>query len=589
MRSSFLAFLLRKKPAPAGNVADNTRVRTKPTSVVIRQFWLLTFSIFLSTVWLLPNHYLPWSTFHMDAWAALLLCGMSLAVILRSPSVASWNSMTLMALTLACLPATQFVSGSITFAGIAWINSAYLLGFLLALHIGNRWESATPGQLADALFLAIGIASIASVGLQLYQWFRLDGIDIWSMGQGQGRPYANFGQPNQLATFLLWGLVATCWAAKRAYIGPGTAIFVAAYLLLGLAMSASRTAWLALGFFTVMSWVWRRHCSAKYMPWLVMGLGIYFVACTALLGELGELVKLPAVDPFDPSRMVAGARAQIWSMLLEAALERPFWGYGWGQVVEAQLLNGLNYPSLYSVYAQSHNLFLDLALWNGIPVALGVFIIVAHWLYEKVSAINSAESVLLLLFVLVPLNHAMLELPLHHAYVLLPVGLVMGAMDSAQNSQSIFKARRGILLAILLLAFVMLVTIIRDYSRIERSYLQLRFNQVNPAAFAPPDVPDVVMLSQWREFMRLINFEPQPNISDQQIEWMRRLTLLYPSAGFSQKLATGLAFQGKKSEAQVWLKRACNVNTASQCEALQNAWSRQSKQNQWVAQVPWPE
>ena len=585
MRPSFSAFLLSKKTTPFSNITADA----KPTSLVVGQFWLLIFSFVLSTVWLLPNHYLPWSTFHMDAWAALLLCGISLAVIVRSPSVASWNSMTLIAVVLVCLPALQFASQTIIFAGVAWINTAYLLGWLLALHVGNRWESASPGQLADALFLAIGIASIASVGLQLYQWFQLDGIDIWSMGQGQGRPYANFGQPNQLATFLLWGLVATCWAARRAYLSAGTTIFVAAYLLLGLAMSASRTAWLALALFTVMSWVWRKHCSARYMPWAVTGLGIYFLMCTSFLGDLGEVLKLPAVDPFDSSRMVAGIRTQIWSILLWATLERPLWGYGWGQVVEAQLLNGQNYPNLYSVFQQSHNLFLDLALWNGIPVALGVLLAMAHWFYKKIRAIDSAESALLMLFVLVPLNHAMFELPLHYAYVLLPVGLVMGAMDSVHNNQSALKASRSFLLGILLIAFVMLATVIKDYSRVERSYLQLRFNQVNPVAFAPPEVPAVVMLTQWREFIKLINFEPQATISDQEIDWMRKLTLLYPSAGFSQKLATGLAFQGKKSEAQIWLKRACKVNTASQCDALQSAWSRQSKQNQWVAQVPWPE
>lgn len=274
---------------------------------------------------------------------------------------------------------------------------------------------------------------------------------------------------------------------------------------------------------------------------------------------------------------------------MQATLDRPFWGYGWGQVIEAQIEQSLNYPALYSVFSQSHNLFLDLALWNGTLVALVVFCVLVRWTYRKIKAVNSGKSALLLLFVLIPLNHAMLELPLHYAYMLLPVGLVMGAMDATQNSPSAIKTNRGVLLAILLLAFVMLITIIKDYSRVERSYLQLRFNQTNPAMFASPDVPNVVMLTQWREFIKLINFEPRPNITYQEINWMRKLTLLYPSAGFSQKLATGLAMQGRKSEAQLWLKRACKVNTASQCDALREAWARQSKNNAMIAQVSWPQ
>lgn len=585
MTRYFLAFLTKIQT----NVLNRARPRTTQPVDVINQFWLLILSLTLSTVWLLPNHYPPWSTFHSDAWAALLLWGVSVAVVFRSPTVPSWNSMTVMAAALVCLPALQYALGIIDVAGVAWINTAYLLGWLVALHVGNRWESASPGQLADALFLAIGIASIFSVGLQLYQWFQLEGLDIWSMGQGQGRPYANFGQPNQLATFLLWGLVATGWGAKRACIGLGTAVFLAAFLLLGVAMSASRTAWLALAFFVLMSWVWRKHCAAKYFPWLVTGLGVYFVVCSAFLGAIGELVKLPSVDPFDASRMVAGLRIQIWSMLLGAPFERPLLGYGWGQVVEAQLLSAQSLPPLHVVFSHSHNIFLDLVIWSGIPVALCVSFVLIRWVYEKTKGIQTAESALLLLFVLVPLNHAMLEFPLHYAYILLPLGLVMGALDATHNSPSAFKMSRNTLLFMLVLALLTLLTTIKDYSRIERSYLQLRFHQANPAVFGPPDVPDVLVLTQWREFIRLINFEPQPNISDQQIQWMQQLTMLYPSAGFAQKLATGLAYQGRKSEAQLWLKRACKVNSVSQCEALKNAWLQQSKQNQWVSQVPWPE
>jgi hypothetical protein len=354
-------------------------------------------------------------------------------------------------------------------------------------------------------------------------------------------------------------------------------------------MSASRTAWLALAFFVLMSWVWRKHSAAKYFPWLLTGLGIYFVVLSALLGAMGELLKLPSLDPFDASRMVAGLRVQLWSMLLGAPFERPLLGYGWGQVVEAQLLSGQSLPPLHMVFAHSHNIFLDLAIWSGIPVALCVSFVLIRWVYKKTKAIKTAESALLLLFVLVPLNHAMFEFPLHYAYILLPLGLVMGALDATHNSQSAFKLGRNALLLMLVLALLTLVAIIKDYSRVERSYLQLRFNQANPAAFGLPDEPDVLVLTQWREFIRLINFEPKPNISNEQIEWMQQLTKLYPSAGFAQKLATGLAFQGRKSEAQLWLKRACKVNSVSQCDALQSAWRQQSKQNQWVSEVPWPE
>ena len=565
-------------------------IESKPAQCfVLSKLWLVLFAVTMSTVWLLPNHYLPWSSFHMDAWVAILMCVASIFIIFKSPNDSSWDAMTLMAVVLACLPLLQYVLGIVTFAGVAWINISYMVGFLLALHVGKLWERATPGQLGDTLFLAIGIASLASVGLQLYQWFQLDGIDIWSMGLGQGRPYANFGQPNQLATFLLWGLLAFCWGAHRGYISFFASIFAASFLLLGLAMTASRTAWLALLFFVTMAWVWRKYCPLKSMPWVVTVLGLFFVLCGAALEPIGDLLGITAADPFHASRMVPGMRTQIWALLVTAAFEHPFLGYGWGQVVEAQLTQANKFPPIHVVFTHSHNLFLDLALWSGIPIAVVIIFLLVGWLFEKFKRVGSPRSALMLLFVLVPLNHAMLELPLHYAYFLLPLGLMMGAMDSKHQILNGPRAGRKTLLSIWIVATVLLVIVIKDYAKVERSYLQMRFFQSKPTAFEMPDVPNVIILTQWREFIKLVNYEPHPKISTEEIEWMRELTQLYPSAGFSQKLATGYAYKDEIERAQRALKLACKVNTISQCEALKHAWNQQSLTNQYVAKVTWPE
>lgn len=552
-------------------------------------FWLVGWALALAVAWLLPNHYPPWSTFHMDAWTALVLSLASAAVIVRSTGPVVWHGITLLAAVLVFVPGLQFGFGMVMLSGTAWVSTAYLIGFLLALLTGARWESSSPGQLADGLFLAIGMAALISVGLQLHQWLALDLLGIWTMGDGYGRPFANFGQPNQLGTFLLWGLLAAAWGLARRHIGVGTALFMAVYLLFGLALTQSRTAWVAVVMLVGASWLWRRLWSDERLPWLVTGLGLYFAACVVSVGWLSQVFLLPlSTDMGDIARISGELRPVVWSMFMDAALQRPWFGYGWNQVVLAQLTASLDHPALHVVFSHSHNLFLDLMLWCGIPVGLFVSIYLVRWLWLRLCAVRGAEDAVLLLFLLVVGNHAMLELPLHHAYFLLPVGLVMGALNVRLGAQSILVVGRWSVLVVWLASVALLAPIIRDYSRVETSYQALRFEWARIKTEIRGKPPEVLLLTQWREFIRLGRFEPTSGMSADNLDWMRKVSSLYPSTGGFHKLAGALAMNQRPDEAQLWLKRMCKIVTESQCAAVKAAWANQSLSNPDIAAVPWP-
>jgi len=172
--------------------------------------WLGLWAAFVSLCWLIPVHSPPWTTFPADAWFALIALVGASVVVVRTHQGLNWHGLPCLVAALVVLPWVQFFWGVLPFAGQAWISSAYLLGFLFALLIGARWEQADSSQLGHALFIAIGIAAIASVGLQLYTWLELTDsgvMGMWSLGATGSRPYANLGQPNQLATLLVWGLI----------------------------------------------------------------------------------------------------------------------------------------------------------------------------------------------------------------------------------------------------------------------------------------------------------------------------------------------------------------------------------------------
>jgi hypothetical protein len=67
-------------------------------------FWLVGWASALAVAWLLPNHYPPWSTFHMDAWVAIILSLAAAGVIVRSTGPVVWHGLSLLAAAMVFIP-----------------------------------------------------------------------------------------------------------------------------------------------------------------------------------------------------------------------------------------------------------------------------------------------------------------------------------------------------------------------------------------------------------------------------------------------------------------------------------------------------
>lgn len=558
----------------------------------MKPFWLIFLAGALALGWLLPTHYRPWLAFHTDTWFALIFSIASLAVIssVRGPTM--WHRITILAALLPCIVWIQYAFGILPMIGNAWISTAYLLGFLLALLTGARWEARNPGQFLDALFLAIGVAALLSVGLQLHTWLGLDGLGLWSMGGGATRPHANFGQPNQLGTFLLWGLLAVAWGWLHKRIGVWPALLMSTYLLFGIALTASRTAWIGVFLLVSISWFWRDLWSDSRPPWIVSGLGLYFVVCVALLVWLQYSSHMQGggaqADIADVARMNGGTRQLAWAAFADALSQQFWFGFGWNQSGLAQMIVATDHPPVGSYFSYSHNLFFDLFLWCGIPLGLVISVAIFRWFWEIFRAVRTAENAVLFLFLLIVANHAMLELPLYFAYFLLPVGMIMGVLNVRLGAPPVVYTSRWFFFAIWLTGTVLLALIIRDYSRVENSYRILRMEWDNFTMSQPHGPPDVLLLTQWQDYMRYARFEPRVGLTNEELDWMRNVTGLYPNMIFFNKIATAMALNQRPDEAKLWLKRLCKLAPEGQCRLVQEDWARQSLKSPEIAAIPWP-
>lgn len=559
---------------------------------LISPLWLFCAALGLSLSWLVPNHTPPWLGFHGDAASAVVFACLSWGILLRSRAAIGLNSLTIAVLICALIPWVQFVFGVIASSGVAWINSIYLAGFYLAIRAGERWETFTPNRGADFLFLAILLAAIVSVGLQFYQWMGFEPISPWMLSvAGNTRFYANMAQPNKLASLLLLAVVGCSWGVYRKKISIPIALVVACCLLWGVALTESRTAWVnaVLIYSLCAVGVAKRFFSKKHLI-VVSVLMLFFIVFVLLhsyarqaLVEGGGGLEIKVRQASDSVRLSG------WRMFFEATLLQPWTGYGWGQIPKAQFLsieNGINSPGLFS---QAHNVFLDLILWNGWFVGVGLIGVVSWWVWRTSMRMLDIEQIHLMAFVLILGVHAMLEFPLHYANFLLPMGLVIGVLNVKFQLNTFFGISWRLDFFKSIVVTLALCLTISEYFRIENSFYGLRFENRGIQTDIEKYPQGIYALTQFSDYFYLARYEAKSGTDASELRWMEGVVNALPSPVGMYKLAEGLAFNEQPEKAKKWLKIICVTLPPVSCEEMKQRWLQRAQTEKKIADISWPD
>ena len=550
----------------------------------------------LAVGWLLPIHYAPWTAFHNDAWVSGVLSVLCLTSLYKVQGRQTWSYAALVVGVLCVVPVIQFWVGQIQLPGTGWISSVYLLGFLLAILTGARWQHSKSSELANALFLAFGIAACVSVGMQLCQWLNVtDGCFCggnWILPLGENRrAAANLAQPNQLATLLLFGTVAFAWAWLKETISGSGAIFAIAFLLFGLTLTDSRTGVLSTSVMWFLTIFWRRLWPSKQVPFVATGLLLFFVAAFLVQSGLANLLLLDGTSTF-VERGQNETRWDIWRMFTRATLQQPWLGYGWNQSAVALVLgiasDNTQPCTQVPLVSYAHNLFLDLILWVGIPLGISVSAAVLLWLLRAVKSIETGQDALLMCCIVALGVHAMLEIPLYHAYFLLPLGLMIGMLEVRLQIRPAFVTGRRAVVCLSLIGSALFVVVVRDYFVIEQSYSLLRLDSARIQNKTPYKPPEVLILTQIRDYIALARLAPTPNMSQIDIKWVESVTLVYPSEFNLLALATVLALNGQALQAGSWLNTLCKSYPGAGCQKSQAEWERRATVFPQLLKVSWP-
>lgn len=500
----------------------------------------------LMVAWTLPNHNQPWSTAYQE-FSAFLACLFFLFALSLAPSNVLPASLIPFFL-LPLIPILQYGFQIIYFSGDAWIAAIYLAGFALMLLAGYNLGNDQPNRIfcVRAISATFVTASLLSAWIALRQWLLISD-SIWEVDIAIGaRPYANLAQANHFATLLSLGLAAIAYLYQTAKLGRIAACLTCLTLLVCLALTQSRTPWVTL-LAVIIFWHYKsttpkpRLSTTHLISWAV----IYLIFVFAL-PYISELLFLSSTSPL--TRAKSMERWDLWQQFWHAAWDCPILGCGWNQASIAQVNVSLTHP-LALPSEHSHNILLDLLLWNGVPLGTLLVILIGGWLARLAWMATSPESLFALTCSGFIIGHGLLEYPLEYAFYLLPLGLLLGVAEADRLSINKINIPRWVSATVLVLGVFLFSLYWKEYRRIEEDHRLLRFEIARIGSVkAEQPAPDVFMITQLREQIRFFRTPITDALSLGDLELLRKVAYRYPSPTTLYRYSLALGLNGRSTE-----------------------------------------
>jgi hypothetical protein len=371
----------------------------------------------------------------LNQCAALALWGWWVAVLApnRLPRAAWPLAAALVLVALAALWSMTAGSlpASLGLSAIGLLAAALVLAWAGADAAQRDDGAALFGAFADALLLA----GLLSALVALAQVFAPDfgSPSLIARSGSPGRAIGNLRQPNQLASVLLWALIAAVLRRERGRLPSAAGWAAAALLVTAIELSGSRTGMVGVVVLALWGAVDRRLSRGSRR--MLLALPLLFALAYGAMAVYGHWAN-EAIGAATRLADAAGiespnARTNIWSDALAMIALAPWTGVGFGEFNLAWTLTAFPHrPTAF--FDHTHNLVLQLAVELGLPLAGLVLALlgVALWRAWRRSSGASGDAApaaraALLMVVTIGL-HSMVEYPLWYAYFLLPAAFAWG-------------------------------------------------------------------------------------------------------------------------------------------------------------------
>ncbi|MDO9404068.1 MAG: Wzy polymerase domain-containing protein [Polaromonas sp.] len=570
----------------------------------------IAFATFLLAVsWLLPLHFPPWISWHLELLAfvstVVLSGGLIVRLLHRRQALIKFPIPALPILALAALAVMQSSLGYIAQYGDAVVLVLYAALCIASMAIGynsvegeqtdfgsplNRRPTGSALEMLAALILVGAVISSIFAFVQV--------LDVWpttSLISQVGtlrRPGGNLAQPNQLATLLLMGIASLIFLFESRRVKCATVLLVVVVLIAALVITESRTG--ALGLCLLVLW-WlakRRPGGFRVSFWAVFSGLLLFFLCASLWPRLFLLLYPlgfePLVNGAASVNTSPGLRLVVWPQLVDAMMLHPWLGWGLNQVPKAHNAVAHAYQ-VSEPYSYSHNVLLDLALGMGLPLTIILVGVTCIWLWRRIKATQSLEPWFCVALMLPFALHSMLEFPHTYSYFLAPIAFALGAFERLTSRGTVIRiSARWVAGVSLALTLVGAWTVV-EYVAIEEDFRVARFEALKVGE-TPVDYvrPHVILLTQLGVLVDGARIVPRPSMTPDELELARAAALRYPSTATQNRYAMSLALNGHSDEAVRQMKVIRALHGPGFYAAIKANWIARAKEYPQLSAVPIP-
>lgn len=519
--------------------------------------------ILFSFAWLTPSYSYPWPTFSSEFTsfsAGIVLLIAMLFNDIKIPKIQLWM------LLVVIIPIVQWLVGLIDDFSIAFLVVSYLLGFWLMIVSGFNL-ALQPRQREILMYgistFAFGVALISSF-MAILQWLNLEFYVYGIMQLYGSRPYANFAQPNNLATFLIIGLLGGLYLYEKSNISTKKLVIFSVVILIAIALTQSRTSWLVC-FFILAYCLYKKQLSLSFYK-LLLWAGGYFILAGYLLPHISQWIMISfggeiAHTASILERASSGhERFGMWVQILHAIIERPWFGYGWNQTSVA-VVESIHFNTVQVWFNSAHNILLDILVWNGIPIGLFIVGSISVWLFWLNKEANDKISLISILMISAVIIHAMFEFPQRYAYFLLPTGFLLGIVQAQTPNLKSITLNRRIFICSLFVFVLLLLLVWRDCKFLQKNSQSIfRFEPANIGFLGSNKV---IFLTQFQKKLEWIEMNPKTKLSDDELNEIGHMVKNEATQYNLKKYAQILKYNGKINDAkeQIFvLKKLYNQN-----------------------------
>ena len=511
---------------------------------------------------ILPWHVHPLRSYYHDlsSIAGVLLCVASMAwfargrqLMLQAPALILFPMVMVLIIAIdVCFPSRT-----------AWFDALipiqYFLMMAVSIVLGASLTATERGR-DDFCVMVASVFLIAAMLSFVMQLIQVAGIDVspavmyLPFTKNLGRPYANLAQPNQLALLLCFGLAGTWYLFKKRgddhqpQLTAPQSLLIAVCLIAGIALTQSRIGWIILPLFTAMLVAQHRDASRRQHA-AIIGLMCLYAAIVLLLPHITASVGMVGGNVAEH----VGGRSErkgLWLQALTLAQTHPWWGVGWFGFGAGQVQIAADFSS--STYAEhAHNLILNFAAEMGWPITI-IFVVAFGWWFWQSFVVVRKQPALQLsgMCLIAALVHSMVEFPLWYAYMLLPVGLLMGMQHQMRWSAREMAVKPSAVISAVILAFACIGYMTWDYQRVVAGFQVLRWEPTPSASgLKKLEKPNFTLYPQFFDYFKLMEMDAEEGMSAEDIAYVEKWTLRFGFVHIINKLAEIHVLNGEPQKA----------------------------------------